>query len=263
MAVDESEIDFLPSEKSDDWVIFGIEEQQALNLTAKIITSSLSSAREELKAYVASENFMVFKHGPDLKTDIIERSGEVSRNHSEFKKSSVEISCSMDALRTADFNAIEVLRDQLRDGFRDNTIASLFGAMTEATAGQPSTNLEISGDIRPGLIDALKNISISLEDNLQPIYPDICLPDIFRDKFIKKIEDLEKEDPEFLEQYGLLKRRKWLEALIKHFENLLKFQLSDYERSTIIDWLQRIRATKESLLLREGCESNQGEFNSG
>jgi len=257
---DDPEINIPAQEKPSDRAFFFVEEQKGLNLTAKTIASAAREAMERLEVYVSPQNILTFKHGPQWRNDTIERSGKVSRKVSEFQRSAVETSFSMNDLKAAKFEAIEKLKVTFRDGLLDSMVQKLFGTIVEATSDQPATTLDVNGDIRPGMIDALKSIKIGLTENLQPILPTISLPGDLRAKFFEKAKEVEENDPEFMARYERLKHRKWLEALIDHFENKLKFQLSDDERSTIGDGLQQIREAHDSLLLREGCLSDQGKL---
>ncbi len=222
----------------------------------KVLFGSDKKAYTRLLGMVDQDNIMHFKHGSSWSASTIKCDETRESSTSNFRLQSTEVSISHDEIKALDLSTIGRIEQEFEEGFSANMQQTLINTMVDATADQPAYELDVNGDIREAIKAIHESISIGLNDDLTPSKPSLMLNQATFDKIIPKLQEISENDPNFEKELDEIRRKKWIEALIKHFENLTKFELNENERNLINDWLQQLREAQSSIMLREGCPND-------
>lgn len=238
---------------------FSVEEEHGVNLLSELFKEVFEILSQRRNQFVARQNFLVFKHGKNWSGYTKTEDSSAKHWKGSFEKKSAQGQISWDSILDADFSAIERFKDEFTEELVASFESSFFGAIAEATENQTPVELKINGDIRPGLLQMWEGISLGLNDDLTLSEPSMALDAETFDKFMAKAQDLMNTDPGFFEQIDQIKRRKWISALIEHFENLLKYKLNDDERRNLEHQLRQLRSIAVAELHKIGRDDDSGE----
>ena len=255
--MDEDLIDYTPS--LDDSSRFSLECQNKINLTRKLIQEFVQSV-DENAGLTSSVEKLTFKHGRSWSGYTHKGDGEKEHWENKTQLSSVSESVSKDDCLEGNFGAIFELKESMRMQMLNNFETTIVETLLDATTERPSTEIRLNGDIRPALREMWENVSIGLDDKLRLNEMSLAMPPETYSRFIKKVEEIEKTDPSFKEEIRKIKTKKWLLALVEHFENILKFNLHEEKRRNIEHLLRQLRALTEPQLHEDRCHDNSNQL---
>ena len=219
---------------------FMIEGEENISLSKEVFLSGFKRGWKEIEGFTSPDNHFLFTHGAQWSGSIEKGDGQQESYVKTMGQQSTEVVISRTSIEDGDLGIIESMEKDFAEQWSVNMTKTFFTGITEDLPENQNTTLDLKGDPRPGLLAALKGISIGLNDDLTPSRPQLALPQSLLDQYGEKLAGL-AEDEEFNRQYGELLQKKHIEALIRHFETELKFDLNETYRSTVDDWLRQLR----------------------
>jgi len=219
---------------------FMIEGEDKFSLSKEVFLSGFKKGWEEIESFTSLDNHLLFTHGSQWSGSIEKGDGEQESYVKTMGQQSTEVVISRTSIEAGDLRIIESMEKDFAEQWSVNMTKTFFAGITEDLPESQNTTLDLKGDPRPGLLAALAGISVGLNDDLTLSRPQLALPQSLLDQYGEKLAALEK-DEEFNLQYGELLQKKHAEALIRHFETELKFDVNETYRSTVDDWLRQLR----------------------
>lgn len=238
---------------------FSLAEESEMDFMSELFKEIFEKLNSRRSQFLDEKNILAFKHG--RKWSGYTQTSETStvRWKSDFKKQTAETSISWKRFVDADFSAIDELKNDLIEKISSNFESSFFETIIEATADRPSIQMNLNGDIRKTILEMWDSLSVGLNEDLSLSAPSLALdPETF-EKFATKAKELAESDPNFQEQINAIKKKKWIKALIGHFDNILKFNLHEDERGNIVRQLRQLREIEASDLHAKGRDDDPGE----
>ena len=218
---------------------FSIERELSLGVTSELALQASRKAEDNLQKIVPTENTFHFKHGKDWSGSMKVENNETGSWKSTFKTASVETNLSLKDIEEMNLEAFQTITETMFSGvsnmLEDSTVKD-----TVKAAERSSMSVNLRDDLKEGLLEMQRKVAPSLDANFRLSLPSLFLNPKDLEELSPKIVELQN-DPDYMNQLNEIQNVKWLEAIILHCENLLKFNLKENERRIIDDWLQHLR----------------------
>lgn len=219
---------------------FSHDQTKDQSIMATMMGKVLETTTKSTNPFVAKQNILTFKHGTKWSGIVTTETGE-KINEAELELKSAQSEVDTRRIEDVDLAVIDEIITSLSSQFSESFEESVISEITKVTEHRHPVELRLNGDILTEVRKLWESIELDLNEDFSLSVPSLILsPGAFKD-FQNAIERNSEQKVAIESEIEAIKRRKHLEAIRRHLENLLKFSIPDEVRDLINYRLREIQ----------------------